>query len=474
MAGFLIPPWYKPYEPTESDIILATFVWGFTFALSICVLAKGIKQTHRCFRRSHFWNPYIIMIWVEWIACLGVAASSWLFLRGVIQPSFWYFLTLIITWTIKTQCLMQILTNRISLILYNPDKARKLKIYVFLAIAVINVSVFIVWIPARLQLSEKWIIVNAVWDRFEKVLFIVVDGGLNYYFMWLIKSKLVANGLTKYRLVYRFNLFMVFISLSLDVMIIGLMSHRNDALYVQIHPLTYMAKLYIEMNIAEFLGKILKQSNHRHNSFSLSSNCRSPTTCNSWCPDLEAVDSPHDYIFIREWRNSKHQHVKPSGGQMRPLNMDILSQREQNDDTEKWGGIHRAGLYDVCADEEDEVGEPSTPSEVHVKDPPWPAVEVKRRSSTGSGAGSEERRPPRRIRPTMQHEETCAAYNNERDSNNGETHGYGRHPSRGPGQDHRISRQKRDNGVETGMETDGLMQGGNPKTKTYGDHEEGG
>lgn len=115
---------------------------------------------------------------------------------------------------------MQILTNRISLILYNPEKARKLKIYVFLAIAVINVSVFIVWIPARLQLSEKWIIVNAVWDRFEKVLFIVVDGGLNYYFMWLIKSKLVANGLTKYRLVYRFNLFMVFISLSLDVSVI--------------------------------------------------------------------------------------------------------------------------------------------------------------------------------------------------------------------------------------------------------------
>lgn len=115
---------------------------------------------------------------------------------------------------------MQILTNRISLILYNPEKARKLKVSIFLAIAVINVSVFIVWIPARLQLSEKWMRVNDVWDRLEKVLFIVVDGGLNYYFMWLIKSKLVANGLTKYKLVYRFNLFMVFISLSLDVSII--------------------------------------------------------------------------------------------------------------------------------------------------------------------------------------------------------------------------------------------------------------
>ena len=112
---------------------------------------------------------------------------------------------------------MQILVNRISLILYNPERSRKLKIYVFLAIGLINVSVFVVWIPARLQISETWIIINAIWDRFEKVLFIIVDGGLNYYFMWLIKSKLVANGLTKYKLVYRYNLFMVFISLSLDV-----------------------------------------------------------------------------------------------------------------------------------------------------------------------------------------------------------------------------------------------------------------
>lgn len=125
----------------------------------------------------------------------------------------------------QTQCLMQILTNRISLILYNPEKARKLKVYISLAIGVINVSVFIVWIPARLQVSEMWIHVNEVWDRVEKFLFMAVDGGLNYYFMWLIKSKLVANGLTKYRLVYRINLFMVFISLSLDVGIIPLFTY---------------------------------------------------------------------------------------------------------------------------------------------------------------------------------------------------------------------------------------------------------
>lgn len=88
MVGFLISPWYKPYEPTEGDLILATFLWGFTLALAICVLAKGVKQTLRSFRRCHFWNPYIIMIWVEWASCLGVAVSSWLFLRGIIHPRY--------------------------------------------------------------------------------------------------------------------------------------------------------------------------------------------------------------------------------------------------------------------------------------------------------------------------------------------------------------------------------------------------
>ncbi|KAK3339559.1 hypothetical protein B0H65DRAFT_432770 [Neurospora tetraspora] len=324
--------------------------------------------------------------------------------------SFWYFLTLIIFWTIKTQCLMQILTNRISLILYNPEKARKLKLYIFLAIGVINVSVFIVWIPARLQLSEKWI----------------------------------------------------------RVLLIGSMSLPDDVLYVQVHPLAYMTKLYIEMNIAEFLGKILKQPNRRHNSFSLSNDCHNPTTRNGRRPDIEATGNP---ISNREWRNSKHQfHVKPSGGQMHPLNMDLLTGGEKSHDrTNKWGRTHGAGLYDVCAEKEDEVGEPSTPSEVHVKDSSWPMMEVKRRSSS-----SEEMRQPRRVRPGMQRAETSAGYD-DGDDNSRDTTGDGWRANRCLSQDHRSSRHKRDSGVETDMDTstDGLMQGAIPPTKTYSDHEEG-
>lgn len=115
------------------------------------------------------------------------------------------------------QCLTQIMTNRISLVLYDPAQARRLRVAIALAIGAINISVFIVWIPARLQISHEWMVINNIWDRIEKVLFLFIDLFLNAYFMWLVKMKLVASGLTQYRVVYRCNLVMVCFSISTDV-----------------------------------------------------------------------------------------------------------------------------------------------------------------------------------------------------------------------------------------------------------------
>lgn len=112
---------------------------------------------------------------------------------------------------------MQILANRLSLILYNPVRSRRLKMGLGIAIAIINVSVFCIWIPARLQISTTWIRVNDIWDRTEKAVFACIDTSLNVYFMWLVKSKLVEGGLTQYKLVYQVNLVLVWLSISLDV-----------------------------------------------------------------------------------------------------------------------------------------------------------------------------------------------------------------------------------------------------------------
>jgi hypothetical protein len=98
-----------------------------------------------------------------------------------------------------------------------PAHATRLKWIVFAIVLAVNISVFIIWIPARLQINDRWIYLNKIWDRCEKVIFAVVDGVLNGYFIYLVRSRLIENGLTKYIPLYRMNLFLIFLSLSLDV-----------------------------------------------------------------------------------------------------------------------------------------------------------------------------------------------------------------------------------------------------------------
>lgn len=89
----------------------------------------------------------------------------------------------------------------------------------------INISVFCVWIPARLQISETFVHVNEIWDRIEKGLFLIIDAGLNLYFIYLVRTNLIANGLKKYYPLFKFNMFMVAVSMSLDVRTKPLVTH---------------------------------------------------------------------------------------------------------------------------------------------------------------------------------------------------------------------------------------------------------
>ncbi|RBQ84409.1 hypothetical protein VDGD_20887 [Verticillium dahliae] len=74
---------------------------------------------------------------------------------------------------------------------------------------------------------------------------------------------------------------MICISMSLDVMLIGLMSLSNNFVYTLFHPLAYLAKLHIEMNMAQLIAKVVKSS-HELNSFEStlhhSTRARRPTT----------------------------------------------------------------------------------------------------------------------------------------------------------------------------------------------------
>ncbi|OIW31720.1 hypothetical protein CONLIGDRAFT_629397 [Coniochaeta ligniaria NRRL 30616] len=112
--------------------------------------------------------------------------------------------------------------------MFNPARATRLKWMVALLIGIINVSVFCVWIPAHLNASPTIVRANEIWDRAEKVIFLALELGLNGYFMWLIRSELISSGLTKYNALFKFNVAMVALSVSLDAVIIGVMSLPND------------------------------------------------------------------------------------------------------------------------------------------------------------------------------------------------------------------------------------------------------
>ncbi|KAK1982175.1 hypothetical protein LZ30DRAFT_718011 [Colletotrichum cereale] len=89
---------------------------------------------------------------------------------------------------------MQIIINRIAILMPIPAHATRLKWAVFAVLLAINISVFCIWLPARLQISRSYVRINEIWDRIEKGIFLLVDAGLNLTFIYLVKSRLIASG----------------------------------------------------------------------------------------------------------------------------------------------------------------------------------------------------------------------------------------------------------------------------------------
>ncbi|KAG8764412.1 hypothetical protein FRC12_008108, partial [Ceratobasidium sp. 428] len=160
------------------------------------------------------------------------------------------------TWALQVQFLLQIIVNRICILLPTPSQRFWLKFIVAAWITAINISVYCIWVPAKLQISAKYHNINVVWDRIEKCLYLVTDGILNWMFVDIIKKRLVSMGLKKYDQLVKFNERIIMVSLSKDVLIIGMMSYRNDFVYMQFHPVAYMVKLEIEMCMSRLMVKV--------------------------------------------------------------------------------------------------------------------------------------------------------------------------------------------------------------------------
>ncbi|KAF2141626.1 uncharacterized protein K452DRAFT_228204 [Aplosporella prunicola CBS 121167] len=252
--GPLISKNYVPEKITTGDLAAASVVWGLTVVWTGICIWQAITQTRRA--RNPLESTYVWMIWIELCVCFAMGLQCWCFIMKWIHPSFVFYFFILVWWCVQVQLLLQIIINRVRVISLSRDKAKSIMIGTAIVVTLINISVFNVWIPARLQISERYIKINEVWDRCEKVIYLVIDAVLNAYFISAVKKNLVHNGLQKYNSLLKFNIRIIFLSLLCDVMIIAAMSIPNSFVYIQFHPLAYLIKLNIEMTMAALIRKI--------------------------------------------------------------------------------------------------------------------------------------------------------------------------------------------------------------------------
>jgi len=135
----------------------------------------------------------------------------------------------------------------------------------------------------------------------EKVIILLIDATLNWYFVRVVKRRLVSQGLTKYDRLVKFNVRIIMVSLAMDVSgfkpeniferntmlihnLIGCHYRSNEFeerssvrypisrypciqkiisnhRYIQLHPLAYIVKLNIEISMASLISKVARDGN---------------------------------------------------------------------------------------------------------------------------------------------------------------------------------------------------------------------
>ncbi|KAK8926772.1 hypothetical protein H634G_10001 [Metarhizium anisopliae BRIP 53293] len=247
---------------TKQDIQVASLAAGFTLGFGFLTAWKAIQQTRR--NKRPWKSIYVYMIWGEIMANLAIGIIGWVFLDGVLSPTVPVLFFILFLWVFEIQLLMQIIVNRIAIIAEHTRTVTRLKWGTAVVITCINIAVFCIWIPSHIvpPASELYVQVNEIWDRISKALILLVDAGLNYYFLRTVKRRLVLrHGLTKYAPLVSFNAKLMVVSILMDAMLIGLMSLPNQIVYIQFHPVAYMVKLNIEMTMADLITKLARGEN---------------------------------------------------------------------------------------------------------------------------------------------------------------------------------------------------------------------
>ncbi|KAH9898928.1 hypothetical protein F4778DRAFT_782527 [Xylariomycetidae sp. FL2044] len=244
---------------SKSDYQVAALAAGFTLGFGFLTVWEAMKQTGR--NKNPTRSLYIYMIWGEIAANVVIGILAWLFLDGILSPSVPVFFFILLCWVFEIQLLMQIIINRIAVISEKGKRLTMIKWGTVTVITLINIAVFCVFIPAHLTPppSQALVIANQYWDKLSKVLICFVDAGLNWYFVRIVKKRLLEqHGLKKYAPLVSFNTKLLVVSVAMDLLLIGLMFLPNQIVFIQFHPVTYMVKLNIEMTMADLIAKLAR------------------------------------------------------------------------------------------------------------------------------------------------------------------------------------------------------------------------
>ncbi|THY09763.1 hypothetical protein D6C89_04056 [Aureobasidium pullulans] len=246
---------------TSGDLQLAAAAAGFSLGFGWLTVVRAYKQTRA--NRAPARSTYIYMLWGEILSNLVLGILTWLYLKDVVKTTPVLLFFILVFYALEVQLLMQIIINRIAVIAERRPTATKLKIVTAVLISCVNIVVFCIFIPSHLMppVNQTYVHINRYWDRLSKVLIMLVDAFLNWYFVYVVRARLVKyHGLRKYKPLVAYYTRLGLVSVAMDVMLIGLMSLRNHTLFVQFHPVAYMVKLNIEMSMADMIVKVARTS----------------------------------------------------------------------------------------------------------------------------------------------------------------------------------------------------------------------
>ncbi|GAO18009.1 uncharacterized protein UV8b_07695 [Ustilaginoidea virens] len=247
-------------------IDLAAVYLGVFIGVFPITMSKIIRQTRKIVLQSRtYQNAYLYMIWIEAIVNLVFTIITYLYLIKIIPGSLGFYLGTAGLWAIQTQLLSQIIANRVGLIMVNKKKVKMMKLGLAGAILCVNIAVAVIW-PAAYDdhATPAQIELNNIFEKAEKSFFLVVDLGLNMTFLYMVRFRLIAQGLHKYWKLFNYNIAIVGVSTAMDAALLGMLSLPNPYLYVQFAPVVYIVKLNIELTMASLIAKIVKRSvNHR-------------------------------------------------------------------------------------------------------------------------------------------------------------------------------------------------------------------